>query len=849
MTTDDFFPIYDELLLNDSLRFLPGKSSEDREIIAEDKLKKLLGHASIMASMDEPENYSLAYDILARIAEISGGTSVEILSAVDLLLSRLGNFPGRKLLRDRFGEKIVSRRSFGFDLEKISREAENYVEYSGNKGEILTDFQYSLFGAVTEGESVSVSAPTSAGKSYVLNLAILKRITSENKQSIIYVVPTRALISEVAFRIRSSIKGLGIEGLVVRTAPFPLAKDDVKKGVVYVLTQERLSSLISSIEPGLWVSALIVDEAHEIQKSKRGVVLQNSIDAVLSQFPNIPVLFASPLISNPKYFLDNFNTEESSKAIVERVSPVSQNVILVEKVHRKPRFIKFGLVNSDRVLDLGIREVDFDFRGGLAQIKSNLAISIYRPDESTILFSNGPTDAENMAISISKELSEQSFFTTDLEDELVDFIDFVKSEIHNQYPLIECLRNRVAFHYGNMPSIVRGGIEELFKAGNLKFICCTSTLLQGVNLPAKNIIISNPKSGDKPMSRPDFLNLSGRAGRLLKEFHGNIWCINPTQWDSSIYQGKQLEEIKSAMDSIMEDGGSKIGDLLRKEIKKQDEIEEAEVAYSRLYHEQLEQGRESLETKYGTDKNADVLRKTLDSCEKVEITVPDEILSVNKSLRPDHLNALYVKLSSELFLPALYPHHPFSEGAKRRFEAILGILSQCFEWEIHENYFPFLSYVAYEWVRGTSLKEMLKSRVSYVQSTSSDDSVSKIVRDLLKVIERDIRFKLEKYFSAYSDILRLVAIEKELKEEQQKIEPYHIYLEFGAADKTSLNLMALGLSRFTALKLSKYSILKDIDGDKPEEYFGAIVKISEGSQNNMPRVCIKEIRDLTGDRL
>jgi replicative superfamily II helicase len=57
-----------------------------------------------------------------------------------------------------------------------------------------------------------------------------------------------------------------------------------------------------------------------------------------------------------------------------------------------------------------------------------------------------------------------------------------------------------------MPSIIRNGIEFFFKRGDIRFIVCTSTL-QGVNLPAKHLILENPHSGDEPMSRADFLNL------------------------------------------------------------------------------------------------------------------------------------------------------------------------------------------------------------------------------------------------------------------------------------------------------------------------------------------------------
>ncbi len=635
----EFISAYEKLVLNDMDEQLPGVAVKKIESLCDSDIRNLIGYASLLSLSSEYADQSLSYEIVTRLIEIKKESDNTLLMASDMLLSRLGNFPGRKLLRERYLHEDVSSSPIGVSLEKIARETENTIEQEFGGDELLTDFQYLLYQAVSEGRSVSVSAPTSAGKSYVLNLALQKKLQGSVKESVIYIVPTRALISEVTQRIRDSLRKVNLSGVIIRTAPFPVKKEDVSKGVIYVLTQERLTSLLYSEEVGLWVTSLIIDEAHEIQKRKRGIVLQNSIDAVLSRFQNIPVLFASPLISNPAYFIDLFGMSDATDSFIERVSPVTQNIILVENVKGKTKRAKFSLASREKVIDLGERELEFKYRGSKALIKSLLAISLTRDDESTIIFANGPGDTEKIAKKLSENLEEDI-----LDDDIESFVEFIKTEIHPEYPLVSCLEKGVAFHYGYMPSIVRSGVEALFKDEKIKYICCTSTLLQGVNLPAKNILIDNPKSGDKAMSRPDFLNLSGRAGRLLKEFHGNIWCINPCEWEEPIYQGEQLETISSAIDLVMKDGGSTLDDLLEGRIKKEDEIESAEVAFSRIYHELSENGRDAIIEKYGLDGNLVNLEKTLSHCENLDISLPYSLLEAHKSLRPDHLEAVYRRL-------------------------------------------------------------------------------------------------------------------------------------------------------------------------------------------------------------
>ncbi|MGR5907328.1 helicase-related protein [Bacillus paranthracis] len=64
-------------------------------------------------------------------------------------------------------------------------------------------------------------------------------------------------------------------------------------------------------------------------------------------------------------------------------------------------------------------------------------------------------------------------------------IETIKKTVHPDYFLIDCLKKGIGYHFGNLPQVIRHNIEALFKEGIIKYLFCTSTLLEGVNLPAK----------------------------------------------------------------------------------------------------------------------------------------------------------------------------------------------------------------------------------------------------------------------------------------------------------------------------------------------------------------------------
>ena len=153
------------------------------------------------------------------------------------------------------------------------------------------------------------------------------------------------------------------------------------------------------------------------------------------------------------------------------------------------------------------------------------------------------------------------------DTELVELADLARKGVHPNFLLAPLVERGVAFHYGNMPSLLRVEVERLFRCGTIRFLVCTSTLIEEVNLSCRTIVLRGPRKGiGHPMEAHDFWNLAGRAGRWGDEFHGNIICIDPqdlTAWPNGIPQRARYL-IRRETDGAIEKGEAMVNYLDRR---------------------------------------------------------------------------------------------------------------------------------------------------------------------------------------------------------------------------------------------------------------------------------------------
>jgi hypothetical protein len=441
-----------------------------------------------------------------------------------------------------------------------------------------------------------------------------------------------------------------------------------------------------------------------------------------------------------------------------------------------------------------------------------------------------------------------------LDPEIQDFIAFVNEHIHPRYGLAEVLRYGVGFHYGNMPGSVRAGIEELFQHRKLQFLACTSTLLQGVNLPARHIVIEAPTRGrEQPMERSDFLNLAGRAGRLTREFHGNVWCLRPDRWGAPAYAGEPLQEIRSAFDLMLSNDGGEILEAFDEDYKIRDRGT-AVAALGRIFNEYVQKDR-ALDIPTGGDpNNAASLREAIAMLQnfRSEARLRSDVFARNSGVHPRRLEALYADLSAQPELDLFCPIRPNTKNTNVRLREIFQRVQRFLGGVANDSY-RYHSKIAAGWIHENPLRRIITNELAYREAEAdraeppTTINTRDIIYTVIDTIERELRFRYVKYMRAYFDILSQVFRDRDEAEKIEDLVPFHLYLECGAYRPVSLSLISLGLSRVSALLLSKNIVLPS--DASPEECLRRCVQaISNAPRLRLPEAVQREIALLAGRR-
>jgi len=86
-------------------------------------------------------------------------------------------------------------------------------------------------------------------------------------------------------------------------------------------------------------------------------------------------------------------------------------------------------------------------------------------------------------------------------------------------------------HHGNTPHGIRLAVEHAMREELIRFVVCTSTLAQGVNLPIRYLIVTSVYQGLERIKVRDFHNLIGRVGRAGMHTEGSVLFADPVVYD------------------------------------------------------------------------------------------------------------------------------------------------------------------------------------------------------------------------------------------------------------------------------------------------------------------------------
>jgi hypothetical protein len=545
------------------------------------------------------------------------------------------------------------------------------------------------------------------------------------------------------------------------------------------------------------IDILIIDEAQKIEDGNRGILLEQKIEEVITLNPSLKVFFSSPFTANPGLLLENLKINGKQRVVDTQFISVNQNLIYISQVPRKVEEYNVRLVLAEKYFDLGF--VRLQDRPGTSEYKKLVFIAdtFAAANSGNLVYSNGAAEAEKVA----------AIFYSVMEDvkdckPVEELIKLVRNTIHKQYSLATVLQRGVAFHYGNMPLLVRLEIERLFKEGYIKVLVCTSTLLEGVNLPSKTIFIRKPTRGrNNPLSMNDFWNLAGRAGRWGKEFSGNIVCIDPKHWVVPPDPKKSRQIITKATD-IIKANPDELLQYIREGTPRNvaESRQDLEFAFGYYYNKYLLHNLPSGEAFY-KQLNSIFLQLS------PSITIPNYMIRRNPGISPIAQQELFDYFQTKAESPEdLIPVYPEDENAFQEYTKLVGRIGKTLSF-----YPPGLNtsraILLINWMRGRTLSFIISSSyASYQQNEkyTKSKTLPIVIRECMDNVENFVRFKFAKDSSCYIDVLRYFLELNGQADLLKRIPELSLWLEFGVSQKTHLSLLSLGLTRSTVTEIAQY---------------------------------------------
>ncbi|WP_369782574.1 DEAD/DEAH box helicase [Pseudomonas sp. WC2401] len=341
-----------------------------------------------------------------------------------------------------------------------------------------------LLKALLEGESLAISAPTSFGKSFVID----SFISIKKPNNVVIIVPTIALTDETRRRLYPKFSDT--YKIITTTEAVPGKKN------IFIFPQERAITYIPKLKE---IDILVVDEfykASEAFDKERSSALIKSIiklGAMSKQryflAPNISKLNENPFTKGMRFISLDFNTVFLEKhSLYEKIENEEQKNTALTKILTE---------TSGKTLIYAGTYADIDR-------VSNLATRVLDNTESFLL---------------------------------QQFSKWVSKNYSSTWPLVNLINKSTGIHNGQLHrSLSQIQIKLFEEPSGLKNIISTSSIIEGVNTSAENVVIWRNKNGRSKLNDFTYKNIIGRSGRMFKHFIGHVYILEkpPESTDTSL---------------------------------------------------------------------------------------------------------------------------------------------------------------------------------------------------------------------------------------------------------------------------------------------------------------------------
>lgn len=800
--------LYENILFNYSGRLFKLPDFIDREINVDDALR-FADLLSKSTGTQQSDSHKLWGQEIVALLNYIYPQNEKIEFFMGSVLSSAGNYRGLSLMAPTYKNVSLFDRLY-------SEYHMKYLSIPADPEERFFPAQKMVYDKLTE-KCFSYSAPTSMGKSFMMRMFIKKQVMDGVKQNFALIVPTKALINEVSSKLIDDLKELLKEQNYRVLTAANGNELDAQRNFIFVLTPERLLYLMIS-NPKLKLDYLFIDEAHKISsKDKRSAFYYKIVDMLTMQSPPPHFIFASPNIPNPEVFLDlvQYDECEEKNKLASSYAPVSQLKYMVDFVD-----LEVQLYNSKKRAFSYLTKLN-------EKAKLRDVVSYVGRDSQNIVYCS----SKNNAIQFAREYAE--LFNQPLNNkDLNSLAKDIRDEVHGDYYLAELVEKGIAYHIGYLPTDIRMRLEELYREGLIKTIFCTSTLIEGVNLPADNLFITSYKSGLAKFSEVDFKNLIGRVGRIKYNLYGNVFItrIEENTKKEDFVELVKTEVPRQELSVVSSLSAPQKEHIITTLLNGSIEFDRYPTKQSADDYDLMRKFALILVKDIVNDRNSRV-RNEFASHLTLEKTRQIQELFSNRKIQPDNDINVSIDQTENLMTAIVsgmcYPDFNEETGADyNKTLEFMERLCSIFKWDIYEKatlgkknkegihgQLRWYIVILLQWMKGYGLSnivnEAIKNKEEYHGSvqvrfheweTYNGTKAHKnfVIADTLEAIEEIVLFRISNYFLKFSEEYK-----KQHGITGHMDNDWYEYVEYGTTNKLRIILQSSGFSREASTYIRK----------------------------------------------
>ncbi len=336
--------------------------------------------------------------------------------------------------------------------------------------------QLPIYRKILEGKNIVLSAPTSFGKSKIIDALV----SDEIFQNIVIVVPTLALIDETRRRLTQEFSSL--YNIVAHPS-----QNSIEGKNIFIFTPERVIAYKDNFPK---INFFVIDEFYKIggqnEEDNRVIALNEAFYYLFKK-------------QKAQFYMLGPNIQSISDGAGKRFNfefiSTDFNTVITETVHLYPSS-KEDRLNKLVEICSSITEQTLIYCKSIPQV--------YEVAEALLIGNTPPANYLHANI----------------------VADWLKSEFHPDWVLPRALKQGVGLHYGPLPRSIAQEMVRLFNDEKISFLICTSTLIEGVNTKAKNVVIYENKIARAKLDYFTFNNIKGRSGRMFEHFVGRVYIFD-----------------------------------------------------------------------------------------------------------------------------------------------------------------------------------------------------------------------------------------------------------------------------------------------------------------------------------